>query len=505
MKSLRIHIYLLILLTLVLSAGANGTVDVTYVGSIVDSLFAPTSLYVDAEQIAVLEPFSKQITLFTVDGQLQQKINISGNAAGLIRYNTSEFLFCDRKSKSIVQVDPTLNTQETVLDPTSGLQDPVDLVRMNNQLYVLDVGLKAIVHFDASLMYVATIPIVNNSGNSIGAPASFDYCEIANAFYVTDQTTSSIWKLSTTGIVERIFCSFGSDLDQVTRAGEMSVGPDGNIFITDRYQGRILIFSSTGVYLGEVAPLGMLPLNLPTGIAIDDENILYVASTEGRHVQIMHVAVTGSETSALAAQLAFPADNDTLSVERLRFVAYVEQNPNGTPITGFDFEVFDVMDTTTPVASIENLAPVGITVQDSIATALTAEWIPESSFDPEMTYSWHVRARTANTVGDWTAMRSFHTATLPLSFKLEQNYPNPFNPETVIGFTLPATGDAKLTIYNLLGQEVRAYQTTQQTAGYHEIVWDGNDEQGTSVASGIYFYRLIAAEKSETKKMVLVR
>ncbi len=505
MKLFYNRILCLIFLLLTIGVGVNASVDVTYVGTIADNLFAPTAVYVDAEQIAILEPFSKRITVFTVDGQLQQTINIDGNALGLIRYDNTEFLFCDRKNRTIVEVDPILKTQRVLLDETSGLKNPVDLVLDNDQLYVLDADLKAIVHFDASLIQVATIPLVNTSGISMKTPMSFVYNRSTNSFYVIDQTNSFIWRMTHSGQFVQSFCSFGSDPNQVTRAGELSVGPTGNIFVTDRYQGRILVFNATGNYVGNVTTQEQLPLNMPTGIAIDNTGVLYVASTEGRNIQIMHVTVTDETTSALATQLAFPNDYDTLAVEQLRFVAYAEQNIAGSAITGFDFEIFTADDTTLPVRTIQNLPPKGTTEQNGNPSALTAEWTPEEQLAYKTGYAWHVRARSAVDVGSWTTMRYFQTSTLPLSFELEQNYPNPFNPETVIGFTLPITSDVELTIYNLLGQKVQTYKSTQQTAGYHEIIWDGHDKQGTSVASGIYFYRLTADDKSETKKMVLVR
>ncbi len=99
----------------------------------------------------------------------------------------------------------------------------------------------------------------------------------------------------------------------------------------------------------------------------------------------------------------------------------------------------------------------------------------------------------------------------PVAFELNQNYPNPFNPSTTIKFTLPSTGDGGMTlptslrIYNVLGEVVRTLVDEPMAPGVHHEVWDGRDDQGNKVASGIYFYRLRAGDFQHTKKMVLMK
>jgi hypothetical protein len=88
---------------------------------------------------------------------------------------------------------------------------------------------------------------------------------------------------------------------------------------------------------------------------------------------------------------------------------------------------------------------------------------------------------------------------------LQQNYPNPFNPETQIKFALPKPARVKLEVYNLLGQKVVTLIDKEMAAGYNTVVWDGKNEAGENVSSGIYFYRLEAGDLKETKKMIIVR
>jgi len=96
-------------------------------------------------------------------------------------------------------------------------------------------------------------------------------------------------------------------------------------------------------------------------------------------------------------------------------------------------------------------------------------------------------------------------------YSLAQNYPNPFNPVTVIVYYLPDLGyqpaEVELTIFNLLGKQVRTLVKERQYPGEHRAIWDGKDDEGNDVASGIYFYRLKVSgvEFVKAKKMVLIR
>ncbi|MBN2572378.1 MAG: T9SS type A sorting domain-containing protein [Ignavibacteriales bacterium] len=88
----------------------------------------------------------------------------------------------------------------------------------------------------------------------------------------------------------------------------------------------------------------------------------------------------------------------------------------------------------------------------------------------------------------------------PLEFKLSQNYPNPFNPITKINYSIPARGQVKLVVYDILGQEVKTLVNEIKEAGFYSI-----DFNASSLASGIYIYKLTCNEKFEVKKMNLLK
>lgn len=94
---------------------------------------------------------------------------------------------------------------------------------------------------------------------------------------------------------------------------------------------------------------------------------------------------------------------------------------------------------------------------------------------------------------------------LPLATALQQNYPNPFNPATQIRYALNQDSDVKLAVYDVLGRQIAVLVDGKQTAGNRSVTWNGVDGEGTQVSSGVYFYRLVAGEFVQTRKMVLLR
>jgi len=95
--------------------------------------------------------------------------------------------------------------------------------------------------------------------------------------------------------------------------------------------------------------------------------------------------------------------------------------------------------------------------------------------------------------------------TTPPVLSLSQNYPNPFNPHTSINFSLPIDSHISIKIYDMMGQLVKVLVNKKMKAGLHETSWDGRNEKGKFVASGVYFCRLEAGRYRDVKKMVLIR
>ena len=96
------------------------------------------------------------------------------------------------------------------------------------------------------------------------------------------------------------------------------------------------------------------------------------------------------------------------------------------------------------------------------------------------------------------------THSLPTEYGLSQNYPNPFNPETTFQYQLPEISDVTIEIYSILGQKIKTWQYANQPSGYYTVNWNGIDDLGRRVSSGIYLMQMTAGSYSEMRKMTIM-
>ncbi|MGH1362543.1 MAG: peptidoglycan DD-metalloendopeptidase family protein [Calditrichia bacterium] len=132
---------------------------------------------------------------------------------------------------------------------------------------------------------------------------------------------------------------------------------------------------------------------------------------------------------------------------------------------------------------------------DMPSDAMQGTWIFRASFEGEV-YEKTFEVPTLTGTGD---------DVVPVTSELVQNYPNPFNPETTIAYTVNRPGSVRLTIFNLLGEEIRQLVDVNQSSGRYSVKWDGRNNEGATVGSGVYLYRLETVELTETRRMTLVR
>jgi hypothetical protein len=97
------------------------------------------------------------------------------------------------------------------------------------------------------------------------------------------------------------------------------------------------------------------------------------------------------------------------------------------------------------------------------------------------------------------------TPLVPTVTALSGNYPNPFNPSTDVKFSLKEAADVQIDIFNIKGEKVKTLVNDHMEAAYHSVTWNGNDDQGRTVGSGIYFYKMRAGKYTSTKKMILMK
>jgi hypothetical protein len=104
------------------------------------------------------------------------------------------------------------------------------------------------------------------------------------------------------------------------------------------------------------------------------------------------------------------------------------------------------------------------------------------------------------------ALGSLNVESTPTEFALLQNFPNPFNPETTIKYNVAKGGNVSLRIYNVVGQVVKTLVAEQQSAGRYTVRWNGTDDRGVSVSSGIYFYQITSgSDFQDVKKLMLLK
>ena len=94
---------------------------------------------------------------------------------------------------------------------------------------------------------------------------------------------------------------------------------------------------------------------------------------------------------------------------------------------------------------------------------------------------------------------------IPINYTVSQNYPNPFNPRTTISFSVAKSGYAKLSVYNSRGELIRTLLKENVPSGNYNIDWDGKDDMGKSVSSGLYLYKLEVNGTNQIKKMLLMK
>lgn len=181
------------------------------------------------------------------------------------------------------------------------------------------------------------------------------------------------------------------------------------------------------------------------------------------------------------------------------FPSFDVRYPNDTRLTGDESPVMEVRLIDQTVVSARNL-PLRSGesyVLDLMAGRQVVESIPVSEGETitlDQPYLTAIQLR-----------KSLEVNNVITTFAVEQNYPNPFNPQTEIRFRIPQIEFVEIRIFNTLGQEVRKLLAENREAGSHNIIWNGLDNGGREVASGTYFYSVVAGEHHIVKRMVLLR
>ncbi|MBN2226772.1 MAG: T9SS type A sorting domain-containing protein [candidate division Zixibacteria bacterium] len=187
-------------------------------------------------------------------------------------------------------------------------------------------------------------------------------------------------------------------------------------------------------------------------------------------------------------------------VKQIQFWFYSTPPQTGAAYGRDDTEVMFTYHSAYPASSIYENLPCGIRYHPDNGwcyTFLFHPWHMEWAESTEL-----IRKIVSQTLTD---VEDNDEPILPKILSVAQNYPNPFNPATTITYTLPTATEVSVDIYNILGRKTRTLVSERQRAGSHTVIWNGTDDHGLDVASGVYFYRIIAGTETRTKKMVVLK
>ncbi|MCH7886909.1 MAG: T9SS type A sorting domain-containing protein [Candidatus Marinimicrobia bacterium] len=208
------------------------------------------------------------------------------------------------------------------------------------------------------------------------------------------------------------------------------------------------------------------------------------------------------QESPLEFSLISPENNSPVDSLRPLFTWFSSEDPDPRDTVRYSLIIMSAVDSDSVVYLATGL--------EDTTHQVTEDILPGS-------YRWFVIAEDADEdsldtpsvevfgLGDIVGVEDEEYAGIPEEFSLFQNYPNPFNPTTTIMYALPQRSDVTLEIYNITGKLVARIQQNNLQAGYHEIRWNGVNQSGRSVASGLYIYQLSAGDFVQTKKMLLLK
>ncbi len=283
----------------------------------------------------------------------------------------------------------------------------------------------------------------------------------------------------------RIVCSTGTRM--------YLIEPDGSIV----FEKTIASELAGGAVLADLNRNGVLDI-----IAISTMGTLYAVNQDGNDLPGFPVTI-GEYFTCPPLVADVDADNNYEIILHSYINAVHIYNHDGSPLAGFPFPTAFNGATPASLVDFDNDGYFKLVSGFSTGILVVNLRKPVSNLTP-----WVMYRGSLNRQGSFAATGFVSNSDLvqtPNTLKLQQNYPNPFNPETTISFNLDKASSTSLRIYNTKGQHVKTLVSSDLPAGKHQALWQGMDEKGNRVGSGIYFYRLEADGRVQTRKMLLLK
>ncbi len=290
--------------------------------------------------------------------------------------------------------------------------------------------------------------------------------------------------------------SLGALASPVINVVRFAVGADSNLSSVNVVVNAtpLVIQKSGTLYFGdyEVATTN----NLSVNVSVIDAHAFHVSLNRSYHVSVLNKDFTfgNYKIRGIGTGYLIVSKNETASVSEnwILLDSGVDMLPTG-PVSGLDVEV-NYLNALSRLPFGADESKIGIYQRAD------DKWIYAGGEGQSGTVS----AKLLNTNAIAVIYNPDHEAA-PKVLSLSQNYPNPFNPSTKIRYEVPAETYVTVRIYNMLGQEVRSLVNTVKGVGRYEVDWDGTNDAGQQVASGLYIYRLDAGKISKTRKMLFVK
>ncbi len=280
--------------------------------------------------------------------------------------------------------------------------------------------------------------------------------------------------------------------------GNVSGQPaSGTKTATDSFVVRSYSGSTGGTSVNQPGPLGFYcRWNPGTGVSWGPET----AQVAAHYVQFVAAPATGNSFSVDSVSF-WSCGGGTGT---MRAFAYYSKDPafasptRLTPAGGTAGDTIVLLNSGTAGNDRRYAFKVGVTVNNAESFYLRFyPWYTGAASTSKYFYTQQVIIK--GSTAPQTGVES-RNGTLPTDFALKQNFPNPFNPSTVIGYDLPKSSHVTVTVYDILGYQIRTLVNGVQSAGYHDVVFSAQN-----LASGMYFYKIQAGTFTQTKKMVLLK
>jgi hypothetical protein len=300
--------------------------------------------------------------------------------------------------------------------------------------------------------------------------------------YVTDSGNHVVNKYASDGTFVTSWGGYGSGNGQFWTPSGIAVDPGGIVYVSELNNNRVQMFQTDGSYLDQWGTYGTGDgqFDGPQGLALHTNGSVYVGDSRNHRIQVFGL-------------IPVPVTLAYLAVDRVHEDAVVRWRVNEYASDANDvrFDVYRRVEggrmlciTNSSLSGAGELKY----VDRKAPTARTDYWVEEIAGG-----SRHMHGPTTL------------AALEPASLAVGPNHPNPFNPTTTIRFTVPEAGAVRLAVYDARGSLVKVLEDAPMAAGAYETLWDGRNQAGESVASGVYFARIDQMGRYRTHKLLLLK